>query len=132
MAEEAKALVLDLQTVATQSVRKAAASMGAERQAQFSVTLLQPEGPAIPIGIRQLKTHEFWDTTAGRAVMVYGGELSTEVLVVDMLMPPIDTPVAIDVPDMLFELVDEAAWTREVAKYMHCTSVIIRENMVVV
>jgi hypothetical protein len=132
VAEEAKALVLDLQTVATQSVRKATASMGAERQAQFSVTLLQPEGPARPIGIRQLKTHEFWDTTAGRAVMVYGGELSTEVLVVDMFMPPIDTPLAIDVPDMLFELVDEAAWTREVAKYMHCTSVIIRENMVVV
>jgi hypothetical protein len=116
VAEEAKALVLDLQTVATQSVRKATASMGAERHAQLSVTSSQPEGSARPIGIRQLKTHEFCNTTAGRAVMVYGGELSTEVLVVDMFMLPSDSPLAID---MLFELVNEAAWTREVAKYMH-------------
>lgn len=129
MAEEAKASVLDLQTVATQSVRKATASTGADRQAQFSVTLSQPEESARPIGMRQLKTHEFCDTTAGRAVMVYGGELSTEVLVADMFMPPIDTPIAMD---MLFELVDEAAWTRVVTKHMHWTSFIIRENMVVV
>ena len=113
MAEEAKASVLDLQTVAMQSVRKPAASTGAERQAQFSVTSSQPEGSARPIGIRQLKTHEFCDTTAGRAVMVYEGELSTELLAIDMFTPPIDNPVVVDV---LFKLVDVAAWTRMVAK----------------
>lgn len=128
MAVEAKASVLDLQTVATQSVRKPAASMGAERQAQFSVTSSQPVGSARPIGMRQLKTHEFCDTTAGRAVMEYGGELSTEVLDADMFVP-IDTPLVVDV---LFELEDEAAWTKVVAKYTHWMSFVIRENMVVV
>ena len=129
MAVEAKASVLDLQTVATQSVRKPAASMGAERQAQLSVTSSQPVGSARPMGIRQLKTHGFCDTTAGRAVMEYGGELSTEVLDVDMFMPAIDTPLVVDV---LFELVDEAAWTKIIAKHTHWMSFVIRENMVVV
>ena len=126
MAEDANASVLDLHTVATQSVRKAAASTGAERQAQFSVTSSQPEGSARPMGIRQLKTHEFCDLTAGRAVMVYGGELSTEVLGVDTLVLPVDTVVAVD--DRLEE-VDRAAWTREVARHINPTNLVVWDHM---
>jgi hypothetical protein len=70
VAETPKALVLDWQTVFTQSVKKSRTSAGAERQAQFSVTSSQPEGSASPIGIRQLKTQEDADMTAGRAVIV--------------------------------------------------------------
>ena len=53
-------------------------SLGALRQAQFSVTSSQPEGSASPIGIRQLKTQGACDFTAGKAVIVYGGEVSTD------------------------------------------------------
>lgn len=69
--------MLDWQTVSTQSLKKSRTSAGAERQAQFSVTLSQPEESASPIGIMQLKRHGGADCTAGRAVMLYSGELST-------------------------------------------------------
>ena len=79
--------MLDLQTVSTQSVKKLRTSAGADRQAQFSVTLSQPEESASPIGIMQLKRHEGADSTAGRAVMLYSGELSTLVdIAADMAM----------------------------------------------
>jgi hypothetical protein len=60
-------------------VKKSRTSAGAERQAQFSVTSSQPEESASPIGMRQLNRHEGADCTAGRAVMLYSGELSTPV-----------------------------------------------------
>lgn len=62
--------------------------------------------------------------------MVYLGELSTEELVGDMFMPLIETPPAMDM-DMLSELVDQAAWAREIARQIPGTSFIIGENMVV-
>jgi hypothetical protein len=57
------------------------ASAGAERQAQFSVTSLQPEESARPMGFMQLKRQLGAEATAGRAVMEYGGELSVEVVI---------------------------------------------------
>ena len=54
----------------THSVRKLRASAGADKQAQSSDTSSQPEGSASPMGMRQLKTQEGADWTAGRAVIV--------------------------------------------------------------
>jgi hypothetical protein len=61
--------------VLTHSVRNSRTSAGAERHAQSSVTSSQPDESASPMGIRQLKTQEGADWTAGRAVMVYSGEV---------------------------------------------------------
>jgi hypothetical protein len=88
--------VLDWQTVFTQSVKKSRTSAGAERQAQFSVTSSQPEESASPIGMRQLKRHEGADCTAGRAVILYSGELSTLVdIAADMSMLEDDDEVVL-------------------------------------
>ena len=85
--------MLDVQTVLTQSVRKSRTSAGAERQAQSSVTSSQPDGSASPMGIRQLKMQDGADLTAGRAVMVYSGEV--EVGAAALVMS-----IVVDDPDM--------------------------------
>lgn len=110
MAEAPKALVLDWQTVLTQSVRKSSTSAGAERHAQSSVTSSQPEGSASPMGIKQLKIQDGADLTAGRAVIVYSGEIDVEAAsIVDMDMELI-------APDMSLALEVEAAATARRAK----------------
>ena len=110
--------MLDWQTVSTQSVKKSRTSAGAERQAQFSVTSSQPEESASPIGIRQLKRHEGADWTAGRAVMLYSGELSTLV------------DIAADIA-MLEEEVELMERTRDVVKERMARSFMIEGAIVV-
>jgi hypothetical protein len=110
--------VLDLQTVSTQSVKKLRTSAGADRQAQFSVTLSQPEESASPIGIMQLKRHGGADCTAGRAVMLYSGELSTLV------------DIAADIA-MLEEEVELMERTRDVVKERMARSFMIEGAIVV-
>lgn len=100
MAEAPKALVLDWQTVAMQSVRKSRTSAGAERQAQSSVTSSQPEGSARPMGIRQLKIQDGADFTAGRAVIVYSGNVEADAAVLaDIEMLLINMSIDLEVED---------------------------------
>jgi hypothetical protein len=112
--------VLDWQTVSTQPVKKSRTSAGAERQAQFSVTSSQPEESASPIGIMQLKRHEGADCTAGRAVMLYSGELSTLVdIAADIAMLEDDEEVVL------------AERTRDVVKERMARSFMIEGAIVV-
>jgi hypothetical protein len=107
-----KALVLDRQTVLTESFRTSRTSAGAERHAQFSVTPSPPDGFASPIGIRQLKMQESADATAGRAVTDYGGEVSDDdEALVDMSIVLIfpDKDVELEVEGVLKEL-PNARW----------------------
>jgi hypothetical protein len=104
--------VLEWQTVTTQSVRKAAASIGADRQAQSLVTSSQPDESARPIGMRQLKMQLGWLETAGRSVILYSAtKLLTEVvMLIIMVIDALDGTV--DGGDV----VDEVASTNSESK----------------
>jgi hypothetical protein len=112
VAEAPKALALDWQTVLMQSVRKLRTSAGAERHAQSSVTSSQPEGSASPMGIRQLKMQDGADSTAGRAVMVYSGEVDVD----SAALADVDMDVSLIEPDMSVELELEVVATARAAK----------------
>lgn len=75
-------------------------SAGALRHAQSFVTSSQPDGSASPMGIRQLKTQEGCDMTAGRAVMEYSGEEElAEALMAMVVVIAIPLAVPVDVDD---------------------------------
>jgi hypothetical protein len=122
--EAPKALVLDLQTVLTQSVKTSRTSAGAERHAQSSVTSSQPEGSASPMGIRQLNMQDGADTTAGRAVMVYSGEVDVDAAALA------DMDIVLIEPAMSIELEVEVAATARPAKVRRLRSFMMRAAVI--
>ena len=116
--------MLDWQTVCTQSVSTSKASLGALRHAQSLETSLQPEGSANPIGIKQLKTHEGCDMTAGSAVMLYSGEEKVAAALMAMLVDP-------GCRGRLFGIAveDDWAWARASRRKRQRNSIAIAERI---
>ena len=114
------ALVLDWQTVSMQPVSTSRTSAGALRHAQSFVTSSQPEGSASPIGIKQLKMQGGCDIIAGRAVMVYSGEVEVDAIVL-MDVSLIETDIDLDV--------DDWAITRDMRDRTRLKSFMVVDNM---